>query len=124
MERRQIAGSGCGRPVAWLCWAEFMCVGGVGVVMRPPGLAPLAQVDPYLAILEFLIILSSVALVVMVLGNGLCYTVSPAVPDPLHTDFAQVGNNFPPKTANLAIGQNRLQSVANLDATAVVANRQ
>ena len=43
----------------------YVCVGGVGVLMRPPGLAPLFQVDPYLAILEFLIILSAVALVAM-----------------------------------------------------------
>jgi hypothetical protein len=43
----------------------YVCVGGMGVLMRPPGLAPLAQVDPYLAILEFLIILSAVALVAM-----------------------------------------------------------
>ena len=43
----------------------YVCVGGIGVLMRPPGLAPLFQVDPYLAILEFLIILSAVALVAM-----------------------------------------------------------
>lgn len=43
----------------------YVSVGGIGVIMRPPGLAPLAQVDPYLAILEFLIILSAVALVTM-----------------------------------------------------------
>jgi len=44
----------------------YVCVGGIGVLMRPPGLAPLLQVDPYLAILEFLIVLSVVALVAMV----------------------------------------------------------
>jgi hypothetical protein len=43
----------------------YVCVGGMGVLMRPPGLGALAQVDPYLAILEFLIILSAVALVAM-----------------------------------------------------------
>jgi hypothetical protein len=40
-------------------------VGLIGAVARPPGRDPLHQVDPYLAILEILMILSTVALVVM-----------------------------------------------------------
>ena len=47
-------------------------VGGIGVVMRPAGLAPLAQVDPYLATLEFLIILSAVALVALMAAIYAC----------------------------------------------------
>ena len=43
----------------------YVGVGLLGVVMRPAGLPMLAQVDPWLAILEILIILSAIALVVM-----------------------------------------------------------
>ena len=43
----------------------YVLVGMIGVVERPPGLPPLRQVDPYLAILEFLIILFAVSLVVL-----------------------------------------------------------
>lgn len=43
----------------------YVLVGIIGVVERPPGLPSLRQVDPYLAILEFLIILSAVCLVVL-----------------------------------------------------------
>lgn len=43
----------------------YVLVGIIGVVERPPGLPPLRQVDPYLAILEFLIILSAAGLVVL-----------------------------------------------------------
>jgi len=42
-----------------------MVVGLIGVVTRRPSANPLLQVDPYLAILEVLIILSAVVLVVM-----------------------------------------------------------
>jgi len=43
----------------------YVIVGLVGVVAHPPSPHPLNQVDPYLAILEVLIILSAVALIVM-----------------------------------------------------------
>ena len=43
----------------------YVGTGLVGVAMRPAGLPMLAQVDPYLAVLEGLIILSAIALVVM-----------------------------------------------------------
>jgi hypothetical protein len=42
-----------------------MVVGLIGVVTRRPSANPILQVDPYLAILEVLIILSAVVLVVM-----------------------------------------------------------
>lgn len=54
----------------------YICVGVVGVSMRPPGLGPLVQVDPYLAVLEFLIILTAVALVAMMAAVHAC--ASPA----------------------------------------------
>ncbi len=54
----------------------YICVGGVGVLMRPPGLGPLVQVDPYLAVLEFLIILTAVVLVAMMAAVHAC--ASPA----------------------------------------------
>lgn len=43
----------------------YIIVGLVGFVARPPNPDPLHEVDPYLAILEILIILVAVALVVM-----------------------------------------------------------
>lgn len=43
----------------------YVATGAIGIFARPPGEGLLRQVDPYLAILEFLIILSAVALVVM-----------------------------------------------------------
>jgi hypothetical protein len=43
----------------------YVATGLVGVAMRPAGSALLAQVDPWLAILEILIIFSAIALVVM-----------------------------------------------------------
>jgi len=43
----------------------FVVVGLIGVVARPPSPEPLHQVDPYLAILETLMILFAVLLVVM-----------------------------------------------------------
>ena len=43
----------------------YILTGLLGVLMRPPGLPMLAQVDPWLAILEFLIILSAIALVAL-----------------------------------------------------------
>ena len=46
-------------------WVVYVVVGLVGVVVRPPNPDPLHQVDPYLAILEILMILCAVALVVM-----------------------------------------------------------
>jgi len=45
--------------------AIFVVVGLIGVVARPPSSEPLQQVDPYLAILETLMILFAVLLVVM-----------------------------------------------------------
>ena len=42
----------------------YLGVGAVGVLMRPPGLPMLAQVDPYLAMLEALIVASALVLVV------------------------------------------------------------
>jgi hypothetical protein len=45
--------------------AIFIVVGLTGVVARPPSLEPLHQVDPYLAILETLMILFAVVLVIM-----------------------------------------------------------
>ena len=50
----------------------YVGVGAVGVLMRPPGLGPLVQVDPYLAVLEFLIIPSAVALVTMMAAVYAC----------------------------------------------------
>ena len=43
----------------------YVITGAIGLPGRPPGSEPLRQVDPYLAILEVLIILSAVTLVVM-----------------------------------------------------------
>jgi hypothetical protein len=43
----------------------YVIVGIIGVVARPPGSHALRQVDPYLAILEALIMLAAVGLVVM-----------------------------------------------------------
>lgn len=43
----------------------YVVVGLIGVVARPPRSEPLRQVDPYLAILEILIILSAIVLVTM-----------------------------------------------------------
>jgi hypothetical protein len=43
----------------------YVSTGFVGVVARPPHLRTLQQVDPYLAILEYLIILAAIALVVL-----------------------------------------------------------
>src|SRR5215469_15397179 len=45
--------------------AIFVVVGLIGVIARPPSSEPLHQVDPYLAILESLMILFAVLLVVM-----------------------------------------------------------
>jgi hypothetical protein len=45
--------------------AIFVVVGLIGVVARPPTSEPLHQVDPYLAILESLMILFAVLLVIM-----------------------------------------------------------
>ena len=45
--------------------AMFVVVGLVGVVARPPSSDPLRQVDPYLAILEVLMILFAVMLVIL-----------------------------------------------------------
>ena len=45
-----------------------MVVGLIGVVARPPSPGPLRQVDPYLAILEALIILFAVVLVAMMVA--------------------------------------------------------
>ncbi len=46
----------------------YVIVGAIGVVARPRGLGPLSQVDPYLAVLEILIILFAVSVVVMMAG--------------------------------------------------------
>jgi hypothetical protein len=46
--------------------AIFVVVGLIGVVARPPSSEPLRQVDPYLAILETLMILFAVVLVIMI----------------------------------------------------------
>jgi hypothetical protein len=43
----------------------YLLVGLIGLVERPPNLPALRQVDPFLAILEFLIILTAVSLVAM-----------------------------------------------------------
>lgn len=43
----------------------YVAVGASGVAMRPAGLPLLAQVDPFLAVMEGLIILSAIALVVL-----------------------------------------------------------
>ena len=43
----------------------YVVVGAVGFFMRPPGLPLLAQVDPYTAILEALIVVSAILLVVV-----------------------------------------------------------
>jgi len=45
--------------------AIFVVVGLIGVVARPPSLETLHQVDPYLAILETLMILFAIVLVIM-----------------------------------------------------------
>lgn len=45
--------------------AAYIIVGLVGIVARPPSSDPMHEVDPYLAILELLIILAAVALVAM-----------------------------------------------------------
>src|SRR5215813_3095317 len=45
--------------------ALYVSVGALGVIFRPPGASLLEQVDPYLAILEVLIILSALTLVTM-----------------------------------------------------------
>jgi uncharacterized BrkB/YihY/UPF0761 family membrane protein len=45
--------------------AIFVVVGLIGVVARPPSAEPLHQVDPYLAILESLMILFAFLLVFM-----------------------------------------------------------
>jgi hypothetical protein len=44
----------------------YILIGLIGVVERPPNSGTLRQVDPYLAILEYLIILAAVALVMMI----------------------------------------------------------
>ena len=46
----------------------YVVVGLIGVVTRRPSANPLMQVDPFLAILELLIILSAVVLVVMMVA--------------------------------------------------------
>lgn len=43
----------------------FVIIGLIGVIARPPSGSLLHQVDPYLAVLEILMILSAVALVIM-----------------------------------------------------------
>lgn len=53
----------------------YVSIGLIGVVARPPSANPLRQVDPYLAILEILIILSAVVLVTMMAA---VYTYAPA----------------------------------------------
>ena len=45
--------------------AIFVVVGLIGVLARPPSREPLRQVDPYLAILETLVVLFAVVLVIM-----------------------------------------------------------
>jgi len=50
----------------------YVFVGLLGVVARPPGPDPLRLVDPYLAILEILIILSAVALIMMMAAVHAC----------------------------------------------------
>ena len=50
----------------------FVVVGLLGVIFRPPGPDPLRQVDPYLAVLELLIILFAVALIVMMAAVYAC----------------------------------------------------
>lgn len=45
--------------------AIYAAIGAIGMAHRPPGSYPLRQVDPFLAILEFLILLVAAALVVM-----------------------------------------------------------
>ena len=55
----------------WSAWSVagiavvYAIVGFIGLLERPSGLPPLRQVDPYLAILEFLVMLSAVGLVVL-----------------------------------------------------------
>ena len=46
----------------------YIVVGLIGVVARPPSPDALRQVDPYLAILEALIVLSAAALVIMIIA--------------------------------------------------------
>jgi uncharacterized membrane protein len=43
----------------------FVIVGLIGVIARPPSPEPLHQVDPYLAILETLIILFAIVMVML-----------------------------------------------------------
>src|SRR5215471_636806 len=50
----------------------YVFVGLLGAVARPPGPDPLRLVDPYLAILEILIILSAVALIMMMAAVHAC----------------------------------------------------
>jgi uncharacterized membrane protein len=50
----------------------YVSVGALGVLFRPPGGTLLRQVDPYLAILEILIILSALTLVTMMCAVHLC----------------------------------------------------
>ena len=52
----------------------FVVVGLIGVVARPPSSEALRQVDPYLAILEILMILFAVVLVIM---TAAVYTYAP-----------------------------------------------
>jgi len=54
----------------------YVVVGLIGVVARPRSPNPLQQVDPYLAILEALIILSAVVLVIMMAA---VYAYAPTV---------------------------------------------
>lgn len=50
----------------------YVSVGTLGVLFRPPGGTLLRQVDPYLAILEILIILSALTFVTMMCAAHLC----------------------------------------------------
>ena len=50
----------------------YVSVGTLWVLFRPPGGTLLRQVDPYLAILEILIILSALTLVTMMCAVHLC----------------------------------------------------
>ncbi|HMD42257.1 MAG TPA: hypothetical protein VKH45_04205 [Candidatus Acidoferrum sp.] len=54
--------------------AVYITTGFVGVVGRPRESRALLQVDPYLAVMEYLIILAAVALVVLMVG---IYTYAP-----------------------------------------------
>jgi len=55
--------------------ALYVFVGALGVIFRPQGSALLDQVDPYLAVLEILIILSALMLVTMMCAVH-CYAKS------------------------------------------------